>query len=45
MNIVDERCGGEFEDIDAVISPEEKAEFMGVYKKAAGFAIESYNFV
>ncbi len=43
LNIVDERCGGEFEDIDAVISPTEKAEFMARYKAAAGFAIESLN--
>lgn len=43
LNLVDERCGGEFDDIDAVISPEERAEFMAGYKRAAGFAIEHLN--
>ncbi len=43
LNIVNDRCGGEFEDIDTVISPKEKAEFMAGYKAAAGFAIESLN--
>ncbi len=43
LNIVDERCGGTFDDIDDVIPPEERAEFMAGYKAAAGFAIESLN--
>ena len=43
LNIVDERCGGTFDDIDDVISPKERAEFMAGYKAAAGFAIESLN--
>ncbi|WP_137699843.1 flavin-dependent oxidoreductase [Marimonas lutisalis] len=43
LNLVDERCGGEFEDIDAVISAEERAAFMAGYKAAAGFAIEKLN--
>ena len=43
LNIVDERCGGTFDDIDAVIPPAERAEFMAGYKRAAGFAIESLN--
>lgn len=43
LDLVDERCGGEFDDIDAVISPQERAEFMGGYKRAAGFAIEHLN--
>jgi hypothetical protein len=41
--MVDERCGGTFENIDDVISPNERAEFMARYKAAAGFAMESLN--
>ena len=43
LNIVDERCGGTFNNIDDVIPPKERAEFMAGYKSAAGFAIESLN--
>ncbi len=43
LNIVDERCGGTFDNIDDVIPPKERAEFMAGYKAAAGFAIESLN--
>lgn len=43
LNLVDERCGGTFENIDEVISPQERAEFMAGYKAAAGFAIEQLN--
>jgi 2-polyprenyl-6-methoxyphenol hydroxylase-like FAD-dependent oxidoreductase len=43
LNIVDERCGGEFDNIDEVIPADERAEFMGKYKAAAGFAIEKLN--
>jgi flavin-dependent dehydrogenase len=43
LNLVDERCGGTFDDIDDVIPPAERNEFMSAYKKAAGFAIESLN--
>lgn len=43
LNIVDERCGGTFDDIDAVIPAEERAAFMAGYKAAAGFAIETLN--
>jgi 5-methylphenazine-1-carboxylate 1-monooxygenase len=43
LNIVDERCGGTFDDIDDVIPPAERAEFMAGYKAAAGFAIEKLN--
>jgi 2-polyprenyl-6-methoxyphenol hydroxylase-like FAD-dependent oxidoreductase len=43
LNIVDERCGGEFDDIDAVVPAEERARFMAGYKKAAGFAVETLN--
>ena len=43
LNIVDERCGGTFDNIDDVIPPKERAEFMAGYKAAAGFAIKSLN--
>ena len=43
LNIVDERCGGTFDNIDDVIPPQERAEFMAGYKAAAGFAIEKLN--
>ena len=43
LNLVDDRCGGAFDDIDAVIPPEERAAFMAGYKAAAGFAIETLN--
>ena len=43
LNMVDERCGGTFDNIDDVIAPKERADFMAGYKAAAGFAIESLN--
>jgi hypothetical protein len=43
LNMVDERCGGEFDNIDDVIPPAERAQFMSVYKSAAGLAIENLN--
>lgn len=43
LNIVDERCGGTFDNIDDVVSPDERAQFMAGYKAAAGFAIEQLN--
>ncbi|WP_425098788.1 flavin-dependent oxidoreductase [Tropicibacter sp. S64] len=43
LNMVDDRCGGTFDDIDAVIPPEERAEFMAKYKAAAGFAKDTLN--
>ena len=43
LNMVDERCGGTFDNIDDVIAPQERAAFMAGYKKAAGFAIEQLN--
>lgn len=43
LNIVDERCGGTFDNIDEVIPPKERDEFMAGYKTAAGFAIGNLN--
>lgn len=43
LNIVDDRCDGMFDNIDNVISQEERAAFMAEYKAAAGFAIETLN--
>jgi 2-polyprenyl-6-methoxyphenol hydroxylase-like FAD-dependent oxidoreductase len=43
LNMVDERCGGQFDDIDAVIPADERAAFMLAYQKAAGFAKEQLN--
>ncbi|MGJ4972644.1 MULTISPECIES: flavin-dependent oxidoreductase [unclassified Bradyrhizobium] len=43
LNLVDERCGGTFTNIDEVIPPAERDAFMAGYKKAAGFAIEQLN--
>jgi 2-polyprenyl-6-methoxyphenol hydroxylase-like FAD-dependent oxidoreductase len=43
LNVLDERCGGVFDDIDAVIPPAERDEFMSRYKAAAGFAKEKLN--
>ena len=38
--MVDERCGGTFENIEDVIPAQERAEFMASYMAAAGFATE-----
>ena len=43
LNLLDERCGSVFDDIDTVIPPAEREEFMSRYKAAAGFAIEELN--
>lgn len=43
LNVVDERCGGSFDDIEAVFPATERAEFMAGYKAAAGFAIDKLN--
>ena len=43
LDIVDERCGGHFDDIDAVLPAAERAAFLADYKAAAGFAIEALN--
>ena len=43
LGLVDERCGGVFDDIDQVIPKAERDAFMAGYKAAAGFAIEALN--
>ncbi len=43
LGLVDERCGGVFDNIDDVIPRAEREEFMARYKQAAGFAIEALN--
>jgi 2-polyprenyl-6-methoxyphenol hydroxylase-like FAD-dependent oxidoreductase len=43
LNLLDDRCGGVFDDIDTVIPKTERDEFMLRYKKAAGFAAETLN--
>jgi 2-polyprenyl-6-methoxyphenol hydroxylase-like FAD-dependent oxidoreductase len=43
LNLLDERCGGVFEDIDAVIPAQEREEFMSRYRVAAGFAKDQLN--
>jgi len=43
LNLLDERCGGVFDDIDAVIPPRERDEFMSRYRAAAGFAKDRLN--
>jgi len=43
LNLVEERCGGSFDDMDEVIPPAERAAFMAGYKAAAGFAMEALN--
>jgi len=43
LNMVDERCGGTFDNIDDVIPPQERVAFMAGYKAAAGFAVEKLN--
>ena len=43
LNLLDERCGGVFDDIDDVIPAKEREEFMSRYRSAAGFARERLN--
>jgi 2-polyprenyl-6-methoxyphenol hydroxylase-like FAD-dependent oxidoreductase len=43
LGVVEERCDGEFEDIDDVIPRPEAEEFMARYKAAAGFAKDTLN--
>ena len=43
LTLVEERCGGVFDNIDDVITESERVEFMAQYKTAAGFAMETVN--
>lgn len=43
LNILNDRCGGVFDDIETVIPRAEREAFMHRYKSAAGFAIEALN--
>lgn len=43
LDLVDERCGGVFNDIDDVIPAQERIEFMAAYQSAAGFAKDKLN--
>ena len=43
LGLVDERCGGVFDNIDDVIPQAERKEIMARYKQAAGFAMEALN--
>jgi len=43
LNELDKRCGGMFDDIEAVFPKAEREELMARYKAAAGFAIEELN--
>jgi len=41
--LVDERCGGVFDDINSIIPQADRDAYMAGYKAAAGFAIERLN--
>ncbi|MFN3423228.1 MAG: flavin-dependent oxidoreductase [Novosphingobium meiothermophilum] len=43
LNMVDERCGGQFDNIDDVIPAHERSAFMLAYQQAAGFAKDRLN--
>lgn len=43
LNLVNDRCGGVFDDIETVIPLAERASFMAKYKAAAGFARDALN--
>jgi len=43
LNLLNDRCGGVFDDIESVVPAEERSEFMARYKQAAGFAMEQLN--
>jgi 2-polyprenyl-6-methoxyphenol hydroxylase-like FAD-dependent oxidoreductase len=43
LNLLDERCGGVFDDIEKVMPRAERDEFMRGYRTAAGFAMEKLN--
>jgi 2-polyprenyl-6-methoxyphenol hydroxylase-like FAD-dependent oxidoreductase len=43
LNLLDDRCGGVFDNIEDVIPKAERDEFMLRYKTAAGFAVDKLN--
>tara|TARA_B100001123_G_scaffold416532_2_gene518266 strand:- start:779 stop:994 length:216 start_codon:yes stop_codon:yes gene_type:complete len=43
LGVVEERCGGVFDNIEDVIPRHEIEEYMRAYKTAAGFAIDALN--
>ena len=43
LNLLDDRCGGIFDDIEQVIPAAERQAFMARYRAAAGLAIETLN--
>jgi 2-polyprenyl-6-methoxyphenol hydroxylase-like FAD-dependent oxidoreductase len=43
LDLLNERCGGEFDNIDDVIPAKERAEYMRGYQRAAGFAMDDLN--
>lgn len=43
LNELDRRCGGVFDDIEAVFPAADREELMSRYKAAAGYAIEQLN--
>ena len=43
LNLLDQRCGGVFDDIDDVIPAAEREAFMSRYETAAGFAMDTLN--
>lgn len=43
LNMVNDRCGGEFASIDDVIPEAERVDFMAKYQSAAGFARDELN--
>jgi 2-polyprenyl-6-methoxyphenol hydroxylase-like FAD-dependent oxidoreductase len=43
LNLLDERCGGVFDDIEDVMPRAERDEFMRGYRSAAGLAMEKLN--
>ncbi len=43
LNLLDERCGGVFDDIETVLPKAEREAFMRGYQTAAGFAMEKLN--
>lgn len=43
MQVVEDRCGGDFADIDDVLSPTERLEMAKAYKRIAGFDVDILN--